>query len=610
MPLDAGTAAYTEMGPDFLSAQPLTLPSGFEQQPKWWDQTYSHLERRMNGLRTWRWTWWWTWQNLGTFFLPRRAKAWIVANNYNRGNYLNDAIIDSVGCMAAQTCAAGMWSGLTNPARPWFKFEPALSNVKLDQAAKEWLQDTGTRVQAVLHQSNFYGVMAQFFQDVTVFGTSPLICYEDKEDVVRFYLPCVGEYFLGAGARFSVDTLYREFTLTVLQIVEMFGVENCPAQVKGLWEQGGGQLDQEFIVAHAIEPNFAIGPKGKNGKRVDVVSGRYTYREVYWLRGRKSEKPLSVRGFMEKPFMAGRWSVVSNDPYGRGPGMDGLGDQKQLQQESYRKAEFIEKGVRPPMVADPALKNEPASVMPGMVTFVNTSNGKKAFEPAFMVVPQWLQFLNADIKDVEARLKDVFYVPQFMAITQMQGVQPRNELELTKRDLERLQVLGPVIDLFENDVAGPVLQRVISIMQRRGMLKPMPPSLQKIPLKINYMSLMRMAQKSAESVAMKDGFQTVGQLSLAAKNAGRPDPGRVVNWDKATRHYLDLNNFPADSMYSETEVQNADKVRADAENLAMQQQQASSLAKPAVDAAKVLSQTPVGGGSMLNSLLSGDTVPS
>ena len=604
MPLD-DTAHYEKQSPSLLAAEPITLDNPFEKGPEWWDTVYNHLERRLAGLRNWRWTWWSTWMSLAEFFLPRRAKAWIVANSYSRGRYLNGSIVDSTGSMAAQTCAAGMWSGLTNPARPWFGFAPAIDAVELDEEARAWLVDTGKRVQAVLHQSNFYSTMAQFFQDVTVFGTSPVIVYEDDETVVRFYLPCVGEYFLAVGSRLSVDTLYREFTLTVIQLVEMFGLENLPQQVQSAWATGGGSLEQEFIVAHAIEPNFAI--MGRNRKKVTIVPGRYVYREVYWLRGQKTPKPLSVKGFLDQPFMAGRWSVVSNDAYGRGPGMDGLGDQKQIQQETLRKAEFLEKGVRPPMVADPSMKNEPASVMPGMVTFVNTANGTTGFKPAFEVNAVWLQHLTADIKDVAQRVKECFHIPQFMAITQMQGVQPRNELELTKRDLERLQVLGPVIDLFENDVASPIIQRVVRIMQRRGMLKPLPESMQNLPLKIQYQSLMRLAQRSSESVAMKDGFATMGTLSLAAKNAGVPDPIRKINLEGALERYLDLNNFPMDLVYSDTTVKEHDAARAAAMEKGKQEQMASSLAKPAVDAARVLSETPVDGGSMLNSLLTGST---
>lgn len=614
MPLDSakadGTAPYMLASPTLLAAQPLTAPP--QTEAKEWEALFNHVERRMAGLRSWRWTWLWTWQQLGTFFLPRRSKAWqgqITANLYNRGSYLNDAIIDSTGCLAATTCASGMWSGLTNPARPWFGFAPAISNTELDEAGKEWLEKAAAQVLAVLARSNFYSTMAQFFQDVTVFGTSPVIIYEDDADVIRCYLPCVGEYFLAAGSRLSVDTLYREFTLTVIQIVEMFSLTNCPDEVRQLFATGGASLDQEFVVAHAIEPNFAVSGNRGRGKKITVVPGRFAFREVYWLRGRKSQRPLSLRGFHDQPFMAGRWSVVSNDPYGRGPGMDALGDQKQVQTETLRKAEFIEKLVRPPMTAPPEMKNEPASIMPGMVTFVNTANGKAAFQPAFQVNAQALMPLTADIEKVSSRIKDCFYVPQFLAITQMAGVQPRNELELTKRDLERLQVLGPVIDLFESDVAGPMLQRVVSIMQRRGLLPPLPPSLQAIPLKIQYQSLMRLAQRSAESVAMKDGFATMGTLSEAAKSAGLPDPMRTVNLDKSLQHYLMLNSYPPSCTYSNDEVKQHDQIRMEETQRAKQEAMASQVSKPAVDAAKVLASTPVAGGSYLNQMLSGSTTP-
>lgn len=593
--------------PTLLSQMPLTPKVMQEREPEWWPALYNHSERRLAALRSWRWTWWRTWMQCAEFFLPRRAKAWVVANNFTRGNYLNDSIVDGVGSQAAEMCGAGMWSGLTNPARPWFRFEPAIENAEIDEDAKAWFEDTQKRVLTVLHQSNFYSTMAQFFQDVTVFGTSPMVINEDREDVIRCHLYCAGEYFLGVGAGNRVNTLYSEFTYTVLQVVEKWGLDRCPPVVRNYW--AAGQVDTEVIVACAIEPNYAVGGGKDANKRIECLPTKFAFRQTYWLRGQKTARPLEVRGFYDQPFMAGRWSIVSNDAYGRGPGMSALGDQKQVQQETNRKAEFIEKGVRPPMIADSDMKNEPASVMPGMVTFVNTANGKKGFVPAFEVNAVWLQHLVVDIKDVEQRIKDCFYIPQFMAITQMQGVQPRNELELTKRDLERLQVLGPVINLFEDDVASPALQRIISIMQRRGMLRPLPPSLQSVPLKISYQSMMRIAQQSAESVSLKDFAQSVGVASLAAKNAGVPDPARKVNWDKWTDHIASSSHVPSDILFTDKEVATHDKARADAEAQVQQQQMASEMSKPAVDAARVLSETDVAGGSYLSSLLSGNTVP-
>jgi hypothetical protein len=605
VPLDSGPGDYTQQGVTLLASQPVvpTRTSPIVDNEDW-QVVYNHLERRLAALRAWRWTRWAVWQDLGAYFLPRRVKAFITPNNYARGRWLNNNIIDSTGVQAMNTCASGMWSGLTNPARPWMEFAPAIEMPNLDEESRAWLVDLKQKVHAVLASSNFYQTTAQMFQDTTVFGQSPMLAFEDKEDIVRFYLPCAGEYFIAVGSRLSVDTLYTEATWTVAQLVEMFSLANCPENVQKNWEEG--MYDFEYILCMAIEPNFAVRGRGK--KKVTVISGRFPYRQVYWLRGQKNARPLQVKGFLDKPFMTSRWWVVGNDAYARGPCEDALGDNKQIQTETMRKAEFLEKGVRPPMLADPELKNEPASIMPGMVTFVNTQNGKLGFKPAFEVGAQWLQYMTADIKEVQARIKEALYVPQFMAITQMQGVQPRNELELTKRDLERLQVLGPVIENFENEVA-PIIQRVVSIMQRRGLIKPIPDGLARVPLKINFMSLMRLAQRAAESIAMKDGFQTLGVLSVAAKNAGVPDPLRVINLDKSAKHYLFLNNYPMDCIFSDDEVKQHDQIRQQEAERAKQEAAASQMTKPAVDAAKVLANTQVGGGSMLNSMLGGGTAP-
>lgn len=605
---DSVWAPYADMSPSLLSEQSTNEPNYVDRRsPDWWSVGFNKLESRMAGMRSWRWTWWAQWMVLGEFFLPRRAKWFIVANNYNRGRYLNDSIIDSTGTIAMNVCASGMWNGLTNPARPWFKLAVGLPWVELDEEAKQWFEDTEARLYTVFAQSNFYESMAQAFQDVTVFGTSPIIIYEDAEDAIRCYVPCVGEYFLAVGARLSVDTLYREFTLTVTQIVEMFQIDNCPPTVRELWNQGGASLDNEFIVAHAIEPNFAMSKRGGAGRgdKISMVPGKYPFREVYWLRGTKTPMPLSVRGFNELPFVAMRWSTVSNDPYGRSPCMDALGDVKQIQLETLRKAESIEKGVRPPMGADPEMKNEPASILPGNITYVSSSGSKKGFWSLFDMNPTWLQHLTADIEKVSMRIKEALFVPLFMAITQMAGVQPRNELELTKRDLERLQVLGPFIERFENECAGPAIKRVLAIMQRRGMLRPLPKSLQGIPLKIDYQSIMRTAQKSSEAVGMKDFMATLGAASAGAKGAGVPDPARVVNWDKWVREYGALTSVPNGLLFTDDEVKEHDRIRMQEMAKAQQQAQAPAAAKAAIDGAQVLSKTEVPGGNALSYLLGG-----
>src|SRR5207237_8623941 len=84
------------------------------------------------------------------------------------------------------------------------------------------------------------------------------------------------------------------------------------------------------------------------------------------------ETPVCLRKkrYFESPAVIIRWDLVSNDPYGRSPGMDALPDVKQLQLEVRRKAQGIDKGVNPPMLADAQLKNQPASLLPGGTTYI------------------------------------------------------------------------------------------------------------------------------------------------------------------------------------------------------------------------------------------------
>ena len=595
MPDDASfaTAPYDDMSATILSQQPVMARTKNHTADENWDDLYNHLEVSLASKRTWRWSFWAHWATLAEYFLPRRYIWLVTPNRTTRGNPINGAIIDSTGVMAVRTCAAGMWTGLTSPSRPWFKLGvPA--DVSLDADGQAWLEDTQQRVYTVLEQSNFYEQMSQAFQDVTVIGTAPVIIYPDHENVVQFYLPCAGEYFLASSSRLTIDTFDREFNMTVLQIVEQFRLENCPAEVQTAWRNGGASLDMEFVVAHCVEPNFAIAKKGADANaRVDVVPGAFTYREVYWVKGLKGSRPLSKKGFHKKPFMVARWATTSNDSYGRSPCMDALGDSKQVQQETRRKGEFIEKGVRPPMGANPELKNEPSSIIPGNVTYTSTEGGKKGFWPLFEPNPQWLAGLTADIAQVNARIERCLYVDVFMAISRMEGVQPRNELELTKRDLERLQELGPFITRFEREFAGPTIEGVLDIMIRRNLLKPMPQSLRKTPLRISYLSIMRMAQKSSEAVGMKDFFQTMGGLSSAAKAAGVPDPIRTVNLDASARRYADVSNFPTTLFYTDEEVAKHDQIRQQE----MQKAQAPAQAMAGVTAAKTLSETQLPGGN-------------
>jgi hypothetical protein len=244
------------------------------------------------------------------------------------------------------------------------------------------------------------------------------------------------------------------------------------------------------------------------------------------------------------------------------------------------------------MVGDPVLKNEPSSIRPGDITYVEASEGRRSFTPAFEVRPEALMPLVNDIKEVQARIQRAFLVDVFMAITNMEGVQPRNDLEIAERKQEKLQRLGPVIGLWKSEVAPALLQRALAIVQRRGLLAPRPMNMRNLSLKFAFTDMVTLAQLGAETAGMERTMQVLGNLSAAARGAQLPDPLRILNMEMWARIYADRMHAPEKGLYTPQQVEQNDKLRAKQ----MQQAQMPALAQSAVDGAKTLSQTELGGG--------------
>lgn len=605
--LKNGTANYENAGATLLSQEP-TVPEdnvGKTKPDPDWQAMRSHLETRLVALRNWRQSWWTqNWSDLAEFILPRRS-IWLTQstggnpnpNNMTRGRPLNTAITDPTATYAVRVCSSGLMSGLASPSRPWFKVIPSSKKLMIDAAAREWLDTIEDRIYTVIAGSNFYNAFAQECEDLVVFGTGPSIIYEDVTDLIRLYNPAVGEYYLSSSATMRVDGLYRLFVMTVSQIVEFFGVDNCPGDIQELWNQKGNALEIERQVAHAIEPNFGIGPDG-DGK----IEGNFTWREIYWVWGAGTEYPLSKRGFVDQPFTAARWSIQSNDAYGRSPGMDVLPDVMQLQVMTRRMAEAIEKQVRPPLIGEMSLKNKPTSTLPGHLTYVTEIGPGKGIRPIYEVNPD-VGAMSVNIQVIEKRIQMGLFNDLFLMLEQKLE-QEMTAYEVAQKIQEKLQVLGPVIESLLAESLKPKLKRIFNILKRKGMIEPPPDSLKGVPLDIEFISMLALAQKGAATGGIERLLQVLGSVE-----AVYPQAKDNVDIDATIREYNDLLGNPQKVLRGPEQVaqirQQAAQQAQQAQKMAGVSQMAEAAGK-AAPAAAVLQNTPSGGGQdALSKLLGG-----
>ena len=551
-------------------------------------------ESRLIGMRANRWSWWTHWRELADYFLPRRYKWVVTPNQMARGSPINQHILDSTGCLAARNLASGLMSGKTPPTRPWFKLKIGDIDSTQTTPISLWLSEVEKRIRLVLHEGNFYNCMAQFYYDLVIFGTAVILIYEDFENVINSYNPCAGEYYIDIDGSYRPVILYREFTMTVAAVVNEFGLENCSASVQELYNKSGttgANLTREIIVAHAIEPNddgrkFGIGPE-------------FTYRECYWEWGGSTQPqsgsqmpPVFLRtaGFYERPHACGRWDIVSNDPYGRSVGMDALPDQKQLQLETRRKSQAIDKQVNPPLVADIQLKNQPASLLPGGMTYISgyAASGKPAIGPIYDPGGFRVADITADLLEVRERLKYTFYNHLFQPISQFQTRSNVTAVEIDQRKAESLIMLGPVFERIDNEVLKPIIERVYAIMFRAGLLPEPPPEISDAPINIDFVSMLANVQDAIEAASIERGVAFVGNLVGV-----KPDALDNIDVDYTVDKYFHLlNNDP--------KIVNSPERKVEIRQSRAQQEQAMQQAEminQVAQSAKNLASADMGGGT-------------
>lgn len=587
---------YEEASATLLSKQPNSLdkqPTVSEKKVNEWQSLRGHLEGRLISLRMWRNSWWYeNWATLAQYILPRRS-IWLTQstggnptpNNMTRGRPLNTSIKDPTATFAVRVCAAGMMSGLASVSRQWFKVIAANKGIQLDEEGRKWVDEVEARTYNILAGSNFYNAFAQECEDLVVFGTAPSIIYEDNDDIIRCYNPAVGEYYLASSATLRVDGLYRQFVMTISQIVDFFGLENCPEDVQKLWSMKGTGLDAERIVAHSIEPNYDV-------KGCPKLPGNFTWREVYWLYGSGSKLPLSQMGFVDQPFTAARWSTQSNDAYGRSPGMDILPDNIQLQVMTVRLSEAIEKQVRPPLIADISLKNQPSSILPGQVTYVSDLGPGKGMRSIYDVNPD-IRGMEGLITQIQTRIKTGMFNDLFLMLESAPDSK-MTAYEVAQKVQEKLQVLGPVIENIITESLKPKLKRIFSIMTRKGMIPPKPDSMKGIPLDVEFISMLSLAQRASITGGMERILALLGNMV-----AVYPDIKHLLDDETYAREFNELLANPEKIFRGPEEY--AKMVHADmvAQQQAQQQQnieRAAQTASTGADAAATLSNVSLGAG--------------
>lgn len=539
------------------------------------DVTKKYLIKRKEQLKEDRVPWEKNWKESQKYILPFSGR-FLVNDNKSR-NYNN--IIDNTGTIASRTLASGLMSGLTSPARPWFKLSHPNKDLTQYEPVKVWLEEVTKRMRHVFSSSNLYQILPSLYREMGIYGVGALMPTSDYNKIVHFKQFTVGEYYIGSNSKRQIDSLFRENSQTVKQVVDQFGINAVSNRTRNLFLSEN--YEQKITINHLIEPNLNRNITKKNNKNMP-------FRSCYWEDG-GGEDVIKQSGFDDFPLMVPRWDVIVGDTYGYGPASEALGDVKQLQHEQKMKGVAIEKMVNPPMVTDASMRGDVITNAPSSVTYLNIGSNTSAFglKEAYQVRVD-VNHLMMDIKETQDRIKTAFYSDLFLMLHESDRRQI-TAYEVAEKNQEKLIMLGPVLQRFNDELLKPLVNWVFKEMVSRGFVPPAPQELQDKELTVEFISLLAQAQEMV-------GIGGIERLAGFVGNLASIEPSVVdkFNFEKAVDEYSTILGTPAEITNTDDEVAEKRKIRAEQQQMQQMAEMAPAMAQGA-QAAKTLSETNLAG---------------
>ncbi|WP_306572980.1 portal protein [Parasutterella excrementihominis] len=528
------------------------------------------VQSRWDALKEERSSWMSHWKDISEVLLPR-AGRFLPTENNRGGKAAFRKILDSTGTRALRTLSGGMMSGMTSPARPWFRL--TTFNPELDESyeVKVWMSQVTSLMQMVFYKSNTYRALQMAYEELGAFGTSATLIYDDFDRVIHCHPLTIGEFAIATDSRGRVNTVYREFRMTVAMLVQEFGLENVSRTVKDLYDRG--QMDEWVEVINAIEPRTERDPRKTDAKNMPYLS-------VYFEKSGDKGKVLRETGFTEFPAMCARWSVTGGDIYGTSPGMEALGDLCQLQQMQFRKSQAIDYKVHPPVLIPSEMKNMGTQFLPGGVIPYSNAQQAQQIRSAYMVDLD-LNSLLVDIQDVRQRINEAFYRDIFMLMVNSTD-KTMTATEVTERHEEKMLLMGPVLERLNAEMLDPLINIVFNKLVQADLLPPLPEDLQGQQLNVEFISILAQAQKAISTNSVDRMFSVLGNLA-----GMRPDIVDNVDLDFWPQWYADALGVDPRFIVSGKKVAVIREQRAQAE----QQAAAMEQLQGATQAAKNMGMT-------------------
>jgi hypothetical protein len=514
------------------------------------------------------------WQSIKDVCVPK--DAYITRQRGGSPTQDYDRIHDTTIVESAEGLANMMTAQLTPAGEQWLAYKPTYDFTN-DEQVVEWYAECSARVLHLLNQSNFQIVQSDLNTERATVGTGMFMAYEtgNKYAPFRFKYAHVGTYTFEEDLDGRADEIRRKFEATAAQLMREFPDAAFGAKVLNAYADQTKRHTQKFTIWHVVKPRV-------ERDKTKMENTNMPYAEFYICV--EDRNVINEGGQHEFCAVVSRFqSGMDGSKWGISPAYKAMPAAAQVNFLQEQLDVLLDIQINPRVIAEAGMVGE-IDMRAGQKTLVRAGGMSGS---GGVGVREWLTGGNYPlgkdrIADKQSQIRKLFYHGLWADLARVEKEMTAEEVRAI-RDQSEMLFVG-VNARFESDMKPILARRLFGICLRAGVFPPIPPQLAKAssdgwdipdPEVTFQTNLSRVLQRKA--VENSDMFLT--RLEKIAQY----NPDILDEFDLAVhaRELCRAFGFKAPFMRSEQDVAEIITKRIEAQQQAMQQQQATQMAETA-----------------------------
>jgi len=510
----------------------------------------------------------------------------ITDTGVSKGQKTGTKIYDGTAMNAASIYAEGVHGHLCSASIAWFKFEvptkynfgrisgmKAWNGKRLDEYpdVREYCETMEEAMYPAYRRSNFYTFNPESIREGATIGTATGFLQENvAAGRTVFTLPHFREVYIAENQFGEVDTWFREYNLTLSQMVEKFGIDKLIESDSNFINEFNTDPYKERPFINAIFP------------RERYNAGSMAGRDRPWASIWVQVQPLKLMledGFYDPPAVTWRFRKNNDEWYGRSLAWDAYCSIMSANQMGRTNIEAGQKMVDPAMVGPTDMRGR-INRKPGAWNWVDAAMMQKELYPKPLVTGIQLPFGVEQQERLDAAIREHFHIDYFLMLNRA----AMEKVELTAYQVagmmgEQAAILGTKIGRLQTEWLDPEMDRMIAVEDRAGRLPDIPQIMLDLGqrIELDYLGPLAQAQKQIfEIQGLRTGLRIAADIVAIDQTAID-----VLDGDAAMRKGLRAAAFPATAIRS---PENVAKIRA----IRQQQMEQERAMQQAIDVSKAL----------------------